>query len=301
MAEEDIERRERTYRDSLCIMCSDAETRSKHHHFSSTSIRRMFMTPVGNHTTYMCPICKTLEPVRIPPSDTRRIVLASSTLYGVWNQPLPSGTIHFDIDSIVGGKVRDMTRALTKNYLHMPNRVEVIVVAGINNIGAGERAEDIKKEMDELREVVKKHSQKWKHSPPSYVVFCTVIYPPKFCSLYVPPNPPEPEVAEWVPPPTFINKYSEIKRLNDLIINQHEELGLKLVRLDYYGVKRLNPEKWMHKFDNRPGTTQVWREAEVFKKLHFTIEVKVKIIKYISDCFRTNGGEPEKGDNTGHD
>ena len=112
------------------------------------------MTPVRKHTTYMCPICKTLDQVRIPTSETRRIVLASSTLNGVWNQPLPNGTIHFDIDCIVGGKVRDMTRALTKTQLHMPSRVEVTVIAGINNIGAWEKAEDIKLEMDELREVV---------------------------------------------------------------------------------------------------------------------------------------------------
>ena len=37
---------------------------------------------------------------------------------------------HFDIDSIVGGRVRDMTRALIKNYLHLPNRYEIVVVAG---------------------------------------------------------------------------------------------------------------------------------------------------------------------------
>ena len=87
----------------------------------------------------------------------------------VWNQPLPSSTIHFDIESIVWLKVRDMTRPLNKNYLQMPKRVDVTVIAVIINIGAGEKAEDIKKEMDELREVVEKHNQKWNHSPP--VVF----------------------------------------------------------------------------------------------------------------------------------
>ena len=31
------------------------------------------------------------------------------------------------------GKVKDMTRALLKNYLHLPNRLEILVFAGINN------------------------------------------------------------------------------------------------------------------------------------------------------------------------
>ena len=151
----------------------------------------------------MCPMCKELEPVVVPASETRRIVLADSSLYGVWDSPKLKNMIHFVIDSIVGGRVRDMTTAFMKNYNHMPNRMEIVVVAGINNIGAGDTPEQIAREMDVLKQLVREHSQKWKHNPPSYVVFCTVLYVPKFCSLKVPVNPPEPEIAEWVPSPTI--------------------------------------------------------------------------------------------------
>ena len=99
-----------------------------------------------------------------------------------------------------------MTRALIKNYLHLPNRLKVIVIAAINNIGAGERADDIIKEMEVFKQVVADHNKKWKHSPLSSTVFCTVAVAPKFCSLTVPPNPPEPEIAAWVPPPTTSTK-----------------------------------------------------------------------------------------------
>ena len=128
------ELRENRYRDSVCTMCSDTSFYARHHHFSSTSIRRMFMTENNKDKTYLCPVCKSLEPVNIPATETRKVVLAGSTLYGVWDY-MPPSSVHFDIDSIVGGRVRDMTRALQRNYLHMPNRLEVIVVAGINNIG----------------------------------------------------------------------------------------------------------------------------------------------------------------------
>ena len=43
-----------------------------------------------------------------------------------------------------------------------------------------------------------------------------------------------------------------------------------------------------HIFDTKPGATQVWRETEVFRKLHFTMEIKLKIVKYISTCFQAN-------------
>ena len=119
-----------------------------------------------------------------------------------------------------------MTRALIKNYLHLPNRYEIVVVAGVN------------KEMEVLKSVVADHSKKWRHSPPSFAVFCTVIVPPKFCSLTVPANPPEPEIAQWVPPSNFRNRYPELKKLNSMVIDMNNRDNLTTVRLDYIGVKR---------------------------------------------------------------
>jgi hypothetical protein len=57
----------------------------------------------------MC--CKVLEPV-VPPASKRKIVvLTSSTLYGVWDQP--HITEHtFEMEAIAGRRVRDLKRAL---------------------------------------------------------------------------------------------------------------------------------------------------------------------------------------------
>ena len=288
--------RERQNSDSVCTMCSDSVKTRRHHHFSSSSIRRQMMSQSKEKDkNYMCPVCKSLEPCMIPPSETRKIVLADSTLYGVWNKPLPKNTLHFDIDCIVGGKVQDLTTALIKNYLHMPNRVEIIVVGGINNIGAGDTAEQISRFMDVMKQVVQEHSTKWRHEPPSYVSFCTVMLAPKFCSLYIPPNPERPEVALWAPPPNFQNKYSEVKKLNDIIFNKNREGGrvLKAVRLDYHGVKRFSSGTVQHRFDNVAGVPPVWREKEVFRKLHFTMDCKLKIVGFISKCFRGNSSDSD--------
>ena len=276
------------------IYISDSSTPIYHQHFSTTDIRRMFLEQYTREKkdmvqqTYMCPICSELEPVLFPSSETRRLVLADSTMYGIWGKKMPSNTPHFDIDAIVGGRVRDMTRALVKNYLHLPNRFEIVVIAGINNLGAGEKAEEVIKEVEELKRVVRDHSLKWKHNPPSYAAVSTVLLAPKFCSLYVPPSPPEPEIAMWVPAPGFRNKYSEIKKLNDLIIAANTRDNLKCVRLDFQGVKRFKSGTVQHIFDTKPGATQVWRETEVFRKLHFTMEIKLKLVKYITTCFEAN-------------
>ena len=83
---------------------------------------------------------------------------------------------------------------------------------------------------------------------------------PKYCSLNIPLNPERPEVAMWVPPPNFQNKYSEVKKLNDIIIqkNQEGDRSLKLVRLDYHGVKRFPSGTVQHRFDNVAGSVPVW-------------------------------------------
>ena len=74
-----------------------------------------------------------------------------------------------------------MTRAWIKNYMHMPNRMEIVLVAGLNNIGGGEKAEDILDEMREFKEMVKQHSIEWAHKKPSFISFCTLPYPPELC------------------------------------------------------------------------------------------------------------------------
>ena len=49
--------RENKYKDSVCIMCSDTVKTRRHHHFSSTSVKRMLFSQ--HQTTYMCPMCQT--------------------------------------------------------------------------------------------------------------------------------------------------------------------------------------------------------------------------------------------------
>ena len=83
-------------------------------------------------------------------------------------------------------------------------------------------------------------------------------------------------------------KFSEIKKLNDLIIKLTAEDGLHTVRLDYQGVKRFKSGTMQHKFDTKANCKKVWREESVFKKLHLTMENKSKVLEYITCCFKNN-------------
>ena len=292
---EKIARKERP-----CDMCSDSVTKKYHRHYSTASFRRSFWRFQKGEGTYVCPICKDLESVTVPANETRRVVVADSTMYGIWGEGEAS-TEHFDIDTIVDGTVQEMMRALVRNYLEdQPNRVEILVIAGISNIAAGENVEDIINDMKVLKRVVDDHSKQLGHSPPSYVSFCTVLLPPKFCSLNVPPSKPnEPDIAEWVPPPNFRNKYDELDKLNNMILKMNGDL--RCVRMDWQGVKRFNSGNKQHKFDTKPGATKIWKETKVFRKLHFTMEMKLKLVGYIMECFKNNHRIISDNNSLGHD
>ena len=107
-------------------------------------------------------------------------------------------------------------------------------MGGLENIAAGDTAEDIMAEMMDLRNAVMDHSERWAHTPPSCVVFCTLPLAPKYCSLYLPPcsRPCDWVLREWIPPLGFRNRYEEVRNVNDQIIQFHRQQGLQIVRLD---------------------------------------------------------------------
>ena len=102
-----------------------------HHHASSQSVRKLAESFQSSYL-FHCMMCKTQESVVRP--ATRKLILTTSTLYNVWNLDLKL-PIHIDIESIVGGRIRDLTRALIMLYLIYPERLEILLVAGLNNVG----------------------------------------------------------------------------------------------------------------------------------------------------------------------
>ena len=282
-----------------CAICSDEQEKRLHYHYSSNQSIKSRMLYEQRRCNWFCSICFSYEPVDFIRTQTRRVVLTDTSLYGVWRHELPRAKdlVHFDIESIVGGRIQDLTTALKKGYLtQFPARIEIIVLGGLENIGDGDTADQIIGFMDVMKTAVKDHSDRLGHNPPSYVSFCTLPIAPKYCSLYVPSGPSFEQQAakEWIPPPTFVNRYQEVKKLNDMIIkkNKEDNRDLQNVRVDYMGVKRPSngKGKYQHKWDNKVDAVPWWAEKEVFEKVHFTMYYKLKLVDKISKCFKENAG-----------
>ena len=227
------------------------------------------------------------EPVELPTNTTRRLLLSSRTLFNIWEDPNLKVDTHFEMEAVVGGRVRDLTRVLDRLYLRdKPNRLDIVAVCTINNIGEGQPPEDIIAEMQEMKDLLAEHSCLYKHEPPSYVSFATCILPPKFCSFQIPTNQANnPDITEWIPPPNFVNRSQDIETLNKHIKDMNQKEKLDYLGLHMWGMRYPKSGNKQHKFDTNPGTAKIWRETQVRKKLHFTPEIKLKIVSSILNIF----------------
>ena len=75
--------------------------------------------------------------------------------------------------------------------------------------------------------------------------------------------------------------------MNEAIKEMNMEDNLAYFNLHLHGIRMLKGGP-QHKFDTRPGANKIWREEEVFRKLHFTSENKLKIVKYLQNTFLNN-------------
>ena len=90
------DQKEARNRDTLCLLCS-SDWRDVCHHHLSTQQRIDLSAQYRTLGTFNCPICKTEEPVELPNNMTRRLLLSSSTLLNVWENPNLNVDTHFEM------------------------------------------------------------------------------------------------------------------------------------------------------------------------------------------------------------
>ena len=266
---------EHRHSDKLCRMCSDQGHQICHQHISSQAVRELASKYQGGYR-FQCIMCRIDESIVRP--NTRKIILTDSTLYNVWTYEDMKLLIHVDIESIVGGRVRNLTRALIMQFLRYPERLEIIVIAGLNNLGDGQPVPDILEELCELKQVVQAHSEVNNHMEPSVVSISTVLYAPKFCALDLPKNSPE-----WVPPPGFINRRHDVECLNAAIAALNKSDQVNYLNLHFEGIRidKVGGKK-MHRHNP---VQPIWREREVRRKLHLTPRYKVRVMDKVAKLF----------------
>ena len=64
------------------------------------------------------------------------------------------------------------------------------------------------------------------------VSISTIMYAPKFCSLYVPDN-----IVDWKPPSGFDNKKEVVETANKAIMAMNKEDNINFLNLHYEGIR----------------------------------------------------------------
>ena len=276
------------YERNMCSICSEFTSMQRrelmpvYHSHHSTMLYRIGAT-LDQWGHYFCPTCEggfhaVKEGVRYP------LLITSSTL-SCWRGRLdlnnyPGDPIHLDEICIGGARIRDLRHAYQAEYdgLHRP--VDVILVAGINNILEGQSPDRIMLEISEF------HSEVRRNAGSSFAV-CTLPFPPCLSIL------PEDQRHQLKRDAT-----ETLKELNTLIRNYNKgnadgtmdvsrapcfhTWGLRSVRSNRSGVH--GPRYLMELLPaHNPGS---WREQQPRNQLHLADPVRLRMGKAILRYFK---------------
>ena len=275
----DTERLTRNNRDPDCRICYNPVAGDHYYHpHISTQTQRIFAEE-ANQDRFFCIICKQQEVVKSP--SRRKVVISSSTLANFYLDPSYKCENHFDVEILVGGKFRDGCRAWRRVYEHLSEPGDIILAMGINNISENQPLQDIMEELKEFHSDIKEHSNRHNHLVPNTLTICTVIQPPKFVCF-----------SEERPYPHLTggrNKKNQIEKLNESIRALNVEHGVWGPRLHIYGM-RTHPKTGKHEHhDTFKDYSKVqptwWKEPELHRRLHFTLEKRAYLAKKLEKHF----------------
>ena len=115
-----------------CRPCHNRFNITTHHRHHSTYYFHKTSEYLGS-TSVNCPTCKVHHPIQ-QERDRTVVLYTSSTLHNTYLQPEVRWPFHIDVESICGAKLYDLYQAWTATYRLEPGPVDLIIVAGLNDV-----------------------------------------------------------------------------------------------------------------------------------------------------------------------
>ena len=278
-----------------CVICShnqhqEHEKRSIYHnrHYSSKYTREC--SGVENVPgDYFCPPCKAVH------SSTKqnriKICVACSLLHEFW-APRESNVIyegdksHIDYITIPGAKVINLIDAWKIDYFQESRPMDVLLVAGLNNLVKGYKPDSVLRDYDYMVQSVMYQASKFHPESPNTCAIAKLYYPPQLC---------------WFPdqgvcPPGFINHLADIQYLNHEIERLNFESGIKVPNFPTLGMRK-ETRSTKDKFGNtlvRHITRhryEHWREPDIGNMLHLNDSLRMKMGRQVNRFFEFETGK----------
>ena len=277
-----------------CSICSNNQLNEGdkqvvyHKHFSSMFLRDC-MGVNKSPGDYYCPTCKASH--SSVQNTRRKVCLSSSMLHEFWAPKYSTTTIyegdrsHIDYITIPGGTVRDLTNAWKIEMFQETGPMDVLLLAGLNNLIRGDKPDTILRQYDHLVQYVMYQAHKFHPELHNTCTIGTLYYPPQLCWL----------PSEGKPPPDFRNRIDDMIYLNHEIERLNQESKLKSPNFTVFGLrgggKYVMDEHgswaWRDLTHYRFGD---WREKERTNMLHLNDTMRMKMGRWVGKYFEMETG-----------
>ena len=280
---------------SKCSICSQNQRHERekrdvfHKHFSSKYARE-FIAADKAKEDYFCPTCKSVHSSH--ETTRRKVCLSSSILHEFWaprdhrSSPVYEGDrSHVDYITIPGGRISDLTNAWKIEYFQDSRPMDVILIAGLNNLIKGYTPDEMLREYDHLVQFVHYQAHKYHSELHNTCTIGTLYYPPQLC---------------WLPgkgncPPGFKNQLADMQYLNSEIERLNQESQLKSPNFPVFGVRGggkyvMNVQGTWEWKDTTHHRYNDWREKEVGSMLHLNDHMRMKMGRWVGKFFAKETG-----------
>ena len=263
-----------------------------HKHFSTKYMQSMSMDSAGDS---FCSSCKIVHHKN--PTERIKLCLSDSTLHMFFTlttphpdkpgQQLPykGDIVHVNYVTIPGSKVEDLQQAFRLEYEKETRGIDVLVVAGLNNLVKGDKVDELVTKFGQFRDIVE--WQATKHHPDIKNTFAvaTLLYAPQLCWFH--DDGP-------LPSPSYKNRLQEMQWLTTTLINFNVRNGVpKFPHIHKFGVRVSNKtskdlygnvqvqHKTGHKWEQ-------WREEERGRMLHLDDRRRLLLGTAVTKYFKFN-------------
>ena len=277
-----------------CQICSYRQPYSEkskavtHRHFSTNLMMDLSKDQDGN---FNCSSCKCVHGSF--PTERIKLCVSSSTLHMFWAPPGSANTrvqhrgdiMHINYITIPGGKIDTLQQAFRIEYGKEVRGIDVLVVAGLNDIAKGDYKEVVMRKLDLFKNTVMKQSQNRHPTTPNTFAVATLLYAPQLAWF--------PDDGD-LPTPFYRNRLEDMQWINAEIIRFNRENRVPMApHLHKYGVRRDNKTR-KDMFGNITVRHTVshkweqWREEEPEWMLHLNDERRLVMGQAVNKYFRFN-------------
>ena len=242
-----------------------------HKHFSSIE-EREGEGCFDDMTEFDCSTCKVRH--KLDTEKRLKICVSSSALHKFWSLRKYEGDKnHIDYLTIKGARINDLTAAWEVQYGNVAQPMDVLLVAGLENVAKGAEVSSIMRAYEHFVKLVKWQGEKYHPEVENTCAIATLMYPPTICWLE----------DGGAPPSGLQNHIDRVRTLNNRIEHLNYSQGIKVPNFATFGLRKVNRgrraltlHRWSH-----------WSKSDSGKRrMRLRGDIRVKLGRQVEKFFR---------------